>query len=124
MVFGLIFKTRRSAVRIVEKVCKDIKSPEATETVELIVWGVRHSPTQQLPPLDRAIITATSLWKNPTAVAHFLRAVPASDTAAVKFLRQIGRAALEVAREDGIAEKMKNAPSAQQRAMELDERYD
>ena len=124
MIFGITFQGRRSAIRIVERVCRDIKAPEATEAIELIVWGVKHSMTKQLSTLDRAIITATNLWKNPTAIAQFLKMVPVTEADAVTFLRRIGRAALEVAREEGIAEKTKNVPAARQAARELDQKND
>lgn len=125
MVMRFLFPERKSAIRIVEKVCADIKSPEATEAIELIVFGVKNNPGRRhLPTDDLAIITATGLWKNPSAVRQFLKMVPVTDEAAVKFLREIGRAGLQYAQETGIAEKSKNVPSVQQAIVDLDEKYD
>jgi len=101
MILGLFFPQRKWAIRIVEKVCKDIKTPEATEAIKLIVWGVKHSPTP-LPVRDRTIITAMGLVTNPTAVAQFLKEVPMTRGRAVRFLRSIRDAAAALAKEEGL----------------------
>ena|SRR5258708_6812537 len=101
MLLGLLFPRRKWAIRIVEKVCKDIKTPEATEAIELIVWGVKNSPTP-LPVRDRAIITAMGLVTNQTAVAQFLKEVPMTQGRAVRFLRHIRDAAVALAKEEGL----------------------
>jgi hypothetical protein len=116
------FRKRIAAIRIVERVCDDIKTPEATEVIEMIVWGIKHFPTRQIPVQERSIIIAIGLWKNPTAVERLIKAGH-SEGGAVSFLRNLGRAALALAREEGFSEMLR-VPAALERAEQLDMRWD
>lgn len=102
MVLSWFFQERKWAIRIVERVCIDIRSPEATEAIELIIFGTRRSPARSLPVRERSIITATGLWTNSSAITQFCKMVPVSEVEAARFLKRIGQSAVSVGEAEGL----------------------
>ena len=89
------------AVRVVGRVCEDIRSEEATLAIDLIVRAARRAPSG-LPKRDAVIIAAIYMPENQAAVSKVAQGLDVNPRAAEMFLDRVRREAIEVAEEEGL----------------------
>jgi hypothetical protein len=91
------------AVRVVGRVCEDIRSEEATFAIDLIVRVAKRARSG-LPKRDAVIIAAIYMPENQAAVSKVAEGLDVSPRAAEVFLDRVRRVAIEVATEEGLQE--------------------
>jgi hypothetical protein len=96
-------RRRAWAVRVVGRVCEDIRSEEATLAIELIVRVAKRAPSG-LPKRDAVIIAAIYMPENQAAVSKVAEGLDVNPRAAEVFLDRVRREAIEVAKEEGLQE--------------------
>ena len=100
----MFFERRRVwAVRIVGRVCEDIRSEEATLAIDLIVRAANRAPSG-LPKRDAVIIAAIYMAENQAAVSKVADDLDVNPKAAEVFLDRVRREAIEVAKQEGLQE--------------------
>jgi hypothetical protein len=98
---AMFFKRRVWAVRVVGRVCEDIRSEEATLAIDLIVRVAKRAPSG-LPKRDAVIIAAIYMPENQAAVSKVAEGLDVNPKAAEVFLDRVRREAIEVAKEEGL----------------------
>lgn len=91
----MFFARRRHAIRIVERFESDIRSPAATELIEMIVWSSKNlTAARTLSKIDCVILGANGICHNETAANRLCRELKLDD-AGLAALRQKLSAAIE-----------------------------
>jgi hypothetical protein len=94
----MFFERRRWAIRVVERVCVDMRSQEATLLVDMIIWEAKHAPAP-VPKRKAAVVAAIGMATNQSAIAMMARELVVSPAVAEQFLDRVRRAAVAVAKE-------------------------
>jgi hypothetical protein len=77
----MFFERRRWAVRVVGRVCENIRSEDATLAIDLIVRAAKKGPSG-LPKRDAVIIAAISMPENRAAVSKIAEGLDVNSKAA------------------------------------------
>src|SRR5262245_52106087 len=86
----MFFERRRWAVRVVGRVCENIRSEDATLAIDLIVRAAKKGPSG-LPKRDAVIIAAISMPENRAAVSKVAEGLDVNSEAAEVFLDLVRR---------------------------------
>jgi hypothetical protein len=105
----ILFERRRWAIRVIEKMGLPIRSAEATVLIDLAVWASKdtdaNSPTlirKKLPKRESVLIAAVRMADNHSAVNRVAQALKLSAIEAQNLLDRLRRAAIEVAKDNGL----------------------
>ena len=106
----MLFPLRRWSLRVVEKMNIPVRSAEATEIVEMLVWGAKQSKSlismagdDLLTKSDHVLLIAISMWSNPMARTSLSRKLQISELEADQLLQKCKFAGREVAVEHGLS---------------------
>jgi hypothetical protein len=97
----MFLERRRWARRIVERVCVNMDSQEATLLVYMIIWAAKHMPAKA-SKRDAVIMAAIGMAANQTAIARMAEELVVPPDVAQRFLERIHGAAVALARENGM----------------------
>jgi Response regulator receiver domain len=97
----MFFDRRRWARRIVERVCVDMDSQEATLLVHMIILAAKHMPAKA-SKREAVIMAAICMAANQTAIARMVEELVVPPDVAQRFLERIHGAAVALARENGM----------------------
>src|SRR4029453_18803998 len=97
----MFFERRRWPRRIVERVCVNMDSQEATLLVHMIIWAAKHMPAKA-SKRDAVIMAAIGMAANQTGIARIAEELVVPPDVAQRFLERIHGAAVALARENGM----------------------
>src|SRR5918993_1466743 len=97
----MFFERRRWARRIVERVCVNMDSQEATLLVHMIIWAAKHM-LAKASKREAVTIAALGMAANQTAIARMAEELVVPPDVAQRFLDRIHGAAVALARENGM----------------------
>jgi CheY-like chemotaxis protein len=97
----MFFERRRWARRIVERVCVNMDSQEATLLVHMIIWAAKHMPAKA-SKREAVTMAALGMAANQTAIARMAEELVVPPDVAQRFLDRIHGAAVALARENGM----------------------
>jgi CheY-like chemotaxis protein len=97
----MFFERRRWARRIVDRVCVNMHSQEATLLVHMIIWAAKHMPAKA-SKREAVIMAAIGMAANQTAIARVAEELVVPPDVAQRFLARIHGAAVALARENGM----------------------
>jgi hypothetical protein len=97
----MFFARRRWATRVVEKTGFPIRSREATELIEMLIWASKQFPSR-VPAAESVLVSAMRMVHNQSAMVNLANGLDGDLVAAEKALAQLSEAAIAVATEHGM----------------------
>ena len=108
----MFLERRRWARRIVERVCVNMDSQEATLLVHMIIWAAKYKPAKASKG-EGVIAAAIGMAANQMAIARMAEELVISPTVAKCFLERVHGAAVVLARENGLTPDRSQQPEAE-----------
>ena len=97
----MFFARRRWAARVVEKTGFPVRSRQASELIEMLIWASKQFPSRA-PVAESVLIAGMRMVHNQSAIVNLANGLDGDLVAAEKALARLSEAAVAVATEHGM----------------------